>query len=391
MPENDPTDFSQGYSQPKSTVYKRKRDSALSPVISEHHKKYVWEEASLIKQNKYYLPDEIQSQMDNTSSSSSTTESPKSKIPPIFIHNATNYKVITDDIKSVISNDSFTTQCKSNSIRINLTTSTDFRKLTEFYDQKGIQYHTFSNPDASYLSVVIRNIPVSISSDEIKEELTKTYPVEKVTRLLNKDKLPIPLCVVDLKREEKADDIFNLTKFGHSIISVEPRRKSRDIPQCTRCQRYGHTKNYCKLQPRCVKCSQNHHYSQCPKKPEETPSCVNCGENHTANYRGCSYYAKLKSRVNIQQQQHRSSNTSNNTTNHRNSQTFVNSNISSHSPTFTSNTRPRSYANATKNDQTPISNVLEIIMQYISPYIDQIKQFIFSLVTSMFNGNVQHG
>lgn len=372
----------------KEINQKRKRDK-VSPDISEHHKKYIWEEASLLQQNKYYLPDNIQSQTDNSLSTSSI-ESPKNKIPPIYVYNASNYKTIITDIKTVIANDDFTTQCKSNSIRINLTNATDFRKLTAFYDEKEIQYHTFSNPDDSYLSVVIRNLPLSITEEEIKQELTKTYPVKKVTRLLNKDKFPMPLCIVDLERDVKGNEIFNLTKFDHSIVSVEPRRKTKDIPQCTRCQRFGHTKNYCKLQPRCVKCSQNHHYLECPKRPGEMPSCVNCGANHTANYRGCPYYTDLKTKIHTQQQRKKSPDTSNRSSppsqqvpNTSTSTQNRHSNTPNHSGTNT-------YAGAVRNEQNPITNILESIINLITPYLNQIKQFICSLLTSMFNGNIQH-
>lgn len=44
-----------------------------------------------------------------------------------------------------------------------------------------------------------------------------------------------------------------------------------------------------------MRCTGQHHYSECPKKKTETPQCVNCGElGHTANFRGCKYYQELK-------------------------------------------------------------------------------------------------
>lgn len=104
--------------------------------------------------------------------------------------------------------------------------------------------------------VILRNVPISLSDEEIKTELiSKSLLIQKITRLLNKDKIPMPLVVVELTNNDEATEIFNLTNLLYSIISVEPRKKSRDTPQCTNCQRYGHTKNYGKLEPRCVKCS----------------------------------------------------------------------------------------------------------------------------------------
>lgn len=195
----------------------------------------------------------------------------------------------------------------------------------------------------------------------------------------------MPLCAVDLERDDKSNEIFNITRYEHSIISVEPRRKSKDIPQCTRCQRYGHTKNYCKLEPRCVKCTQNHHYSQCPKKVGEKPTCINCEGGHTANYRGCPYYTNLKTKISSQQHQNRTE--TNPTERPDRSETSRETRSNLPHRNF-SNTR--SYADAVRNDENSIPSIFKTLLDFITPYLDQIKQFICSLFTSMFTSSVQH-
>jgi hypothetical protein len=53
------------------------------------------------------------------------------------------------------------------------------------------------------------------------------------------------------------------------------------------CQRYDHTKNYCHLKSRCVKCAGSHGTTQCPRKERSSDvRCVLCGGNHPANYKG---------------------------------------------------------------------------------------------------------
>lgn len=362
-------------------LQKRKRDK-VSPDISEQHKKYLYETETLVKQNKYYLPGNSQNELNTVASQD--TGSVKNKIPPIYIHNASNYKTVSDDIENTIASENYTIQCKTNSMKILLTSPEDFRKLTKYYDEQEIQYHTFQLPDAALLSVVIRNLPISATDDEIKTELSKKFTVKRVTRLLNKEKLPMPLCAVDIERNETSDEIFNVTRYFHSIISVEPRRKSNDIPQCTRCQRYGHTKNYCKLEPRCVKCLENHHYSNCPKRPGEKPSCVNCQGDHTANYRGCPFYTDLKIKISSQQSQRRPR--------EENPMPFSNHNEQFRPrrviPT-PNNMKGKSYADAVKNDQECISNLLTTLTEFITPYLDQIKQFICSIFSSMFSSIIQ--
>lgn len=191
------------------------------------------------------------------------------------------------------------------------------------------------------MPVVIRNIPISVTEKEIENELKVKYNIKKVTRLLNKDKKPIPICAVEIIKDGKELDIFKLERLVYSVVEVQPRRKSSNISQCTRCQRYGHTKNYCKLE-------------------------------HTANYRGCSYYVKIKK---LRMQTQAQNNITNNVSNRINTNKYI---------------PGKSYANATRNnnninhdnqqtstttnipqilsDLTPTSS--QIIINIISPFIE---------------------
>lgn len=74
----------------------------------------------------------------------------------------------------------------------------------------------------------------------------------------------MPLSAVELEKNENSMEIFNFKHIYRALVTVEPRRKSRDILQCNNCQRYGHTKNYCRLDPRCVKCGGPHKHNNCP-------------------------------------------------------------------------------------------------------------------------------
>lgn len=85
--------------------------------------------------------------------------------------------------------------------------------------------------DAALLEAVIRNIPKSLSQDEIKEELLQLhFPIISVTRLYNKPKNPMPLSITNLVNNEGGKAIFKLEKLLNSIVTVETRKKTRDIP-----------------------------------------------------------------------------------------------------------------------------------------------------------------
>ena len=76
---------------------------------------------------------------------------------------------------------------------------------------------------------------------------------------------------------------------------MEPSRHKKDIPQCIRCQQYGHTKNYCNRTPACAKCAKNHLTIHCPstRKIEEV-RCYNCNGKHPASYKGCEARKQLQ-------------------------------------------------------------------------------------------------
>ncbi|KMQ85763.1 pol-like protein, partial [Lasius niger] len=62
---------------------------------------------------------------------------------------------------------------------------------------------------------------------------------------------------------------------------------------CHSCFRFGHIKDNCKSQPRCVHCGEKGHSfskNHCPCF-EEAPRCVNCKENHRADASNCPEFA----------------------------------------------------------------------------------------------------
>ncbi|ENN82258.1 hypothetical protein YQE_01366, partial [Dendroctonus ponderosae] len=93
------------------------------------------------------------------------------------------------------------------------------------------------------------------------------------------------------------DNIINFNEF-HAILTQLPGAqikgselkslsKSRLVPQCKKCQAYGHTQKYCAMEPRCVRCTGKHLTMECKKPKNEKPKCVHCGKGHPANYREC--------------------------------------------------------------------------------------------------------
>ena len=213
----------------------------------------------------------------------------------MFLHG--DYQQLIRDLESIL--EDFSTQLRGKFVKISTTSTQDFRSLTKHLDNFNQEYHTFRSPDTSKLSLMVRNIPYSLSNEEIYKELVNlSYPVLQVTRLYKRDRMPMPLCAIEVENSDQGIKMLQLDRLFHSIVKVEKRRPSSSVPQCTRCQHYGHTKNYCKREPRCVRCEGNHHYKNCNVPRSTASKCVNCKDDHPANFKGCTYYQTIISRQN---------------------------------------------------------------------------------------------
>lgn len=403
-------------------IFPHKRKLIASSIAQP--KRYVLDTSQLCENNKYQVLsdhsyatpssdiNDVEDMDDSTPEVQ--TNNPKSKVPPIFLHDANNHQEIIKDVKNV-TKASFSTHVRGQSLKINLSNIDDYRSLTAFYDTSDIKYHTFQPIHDKKLQVVVRNVPTSLSDDEIKTELKdQNYPVIKVTRILNKNKLPLPLCAIDLENNDNGKAIFKLDTLCFAVVNVEPKRKSNQIPQCTRCQRFGHTKNFCKLDPRCVRCTGQHHYSECPKAKTESPQCINCGESHTANYRGCQLYQDI---IKTKLQNKNSSGRLRNPTNVNETNNIPDLTSSSQFPNICNNigsdqnSQPLrgSYAEAAANrptafdhssaspelsknnhsDSSVSTSLEQIILDIVKAFIPALKKVISNVISSVLsNGSV---
>jgi hypothetical protein len=104
---------------------------------------------------------------------------------------------------------------------------------------------------------MLKNLHYSINPEEIKTEIENLG--HTVTNIWNnkqyRTKLPLSMFFVELKPVPNNKDIFNVEYIQLHQIKFKPPKHKRDIAEWSNCQRYGHTKNYCHLKPRCAKCA----------------------------------------------------------------------------------------------------------------------------------------
>lgn len=205
-------------------------------------------------------------------------EIPRVKIPPIFVTKSGNVSDLIKALKAISPEFSF--KDSKDFLNINCDTIDCYRDFCKLFDSRKLEYHSFRLPQDRTIDVVIKHMPTAFDDNEIAEELSALgYQDFKIMRVWDKEKKPIPVVAVYLNQKHtKNKDIYSLDRLLNCVVSVEPKKKSRHIPQCSNCQRYGHTKNYCKLAPRCMFCSASHLSANCDKMQDENvvKVCVQC-------------------------------------------------------------------------------------------------------------------
>lgn len=219
------------------------------------------------------------------------------KPPPIFIKCVVNYPLMLKSITTVLKETAFT--CRSfanNTVKVNTNSKETYRLLVNFLNQNNISFYTYQPKHERAFRAVIKNLHASIPVEDIKKELEgKGFKIRSVISMLNwKTKELLPMFFVDQEPNKYNKNIYKIQFLQHCKIVVEPPRKKNEIPQCLRCQQYGHTKTYCTKAFYCVKCAGNHSTQQCQKSNDSPAKCILCGGSHPANYRGCKVHKDLQ-------------------------------------------------------------------------------------------------
>ena len=215
--------------------------------------------------------------------------------PPIFIGDVIDIQTMIKSIEKDISKEDYKLKINNNHIKILSTNPDAYRKLTKLLKTLNANFHTYQLKQERPFLVVLRNIYHSVDLDELKFELLKLgHKVTNISNIRHRvTKNPLSLFFIDIKQKQNNKEIYNVNRLMNSIVKIEPPLVKKEIVQCKRCQRYGHTQKYCNHNFRCVKCAGNHPTDQCTKSPETPAKCIHCQGEHPANYKGCSAYKTL--------------------------------------------------------------------------------------------------
>ena len=274
-----------------------------SPDDENHTRKQVkqrnyWLSNPISTQNRYErLDDNGDLQSEGTENQTNNPDEPKP--PPIFVAGVKQINPLIDLLNTIVPDKYAIKALHNDEVRIQPSTGKDYTSIIKALKEKDTEFHTYQSKQSRPFRVVLKNVHPSTNIEEIKSGIQKLG--HDVINILNikqrKTKEPLPLFFVDIKRNDNNHEIYNVRKLLNLIVTFEPPHVKQELPQCMRCQRYGHTKNFCTRNPRCVKCLGNHFTKDCSRTERTNDvKCVNCKENHPANYRGCLIYQQLHQR-----------------------------------------------------------------------------------------------
>lgn len=295
---------------PNQNTKTQKRRLNHSPPNNEQINKFIKLSNRFTPLEIETVPDKIinKTNKNNTSVPISTSSEihpsqgvkPVEKPPPIYLRIPIPSDLLKE-INSITKKNFFLTCIRKGEItenKIQLPTVESYRTITNIMDHNDLPYYTYQIRSKRGQIVFIRGLDPEIDKTIIKEDLEdKGFKVKSILNITNKNKVPLPIFKIELDpTNEDRSAIYNVKYVARYKISVEAPHNKPRILQCSRCQEYNHTHNFCKLSPVCATCGGQHDTTTC-RKTQEKLCCSNCGGEHLANDRNCEVYKFLKEKL----------------------------------------------------------------------------------------------
>lgn len=271
---------------------KRQRTSPEGTVRSQKTKLNYWLGTPIPTSNSF-------SELENTDQSKplALVTQMTIKPPPFFIDKVSNIQPLTEMLEKVAKGEYEIKILQGERVKIQAKVPEAYSIIYKELKSRHTEFYTYKTKQDRSFRVVLKRIHPSTDMDLLKQALedlghrpTNIWNVKN-----NKTKQPLPMFFIDLQPNINNKDIYNIKSLMNCRVEIEPPRPKRTIPQCSNCQQYGHTQNFCHRQPRCVKCAASHHTSNCPRKERsDKVKCILCEGNHPANYKGCIVYKELQ-------------------------------------------------------------------------------------------------
>lgn len=239
----------------------------------------------------------------------STTIAKAKHIPPIIMDLKAD--LTHEGIKQIVNKytNRFHLQYKgSNKVAIICYTPEAHQSVKEGFRKENAPFLTYTRKDEKTPKIVIKGLPAFVE-DHLAGELDSLgFKEVTVTKLKSKtNDAPCPPFLIQLSAGSDLTKFRRIKYLFNCVINMQKYKPNRLAgTQCYRCQGFGHSSRNCNMPARCVKCTDSHLTSECPKKDREAPAtCCNCMEKHPANYGKCKARLSYLQRVEQKKEQER--------------------------------------------------------------------------------------
>ena len=223
------------------------------------------------------------------------------KVPPIVV--ATDdlpHHALREMVNKVTKQEVRITYLRNGDASLRAKSESDYKEILNLLKNKARACHTYTLESDRLKKTVIRGLCPNLDTDEIRDDLARLgfTPTKVAVMPTGKNPRARPLYLAYFP---SSTDMGKLKAAATSLlqcnVQLEKLRANKSSPsspgtigtQCYRCQSFGHASANCGRPARCVKCTEPHATSDCPRKDrnEGQPTCCNCNGPHPANYSGC--------------------------------------------------------------------------------------------------------
>lgn len=173
----------------------------------------------------------------------------------------------------------------------------EYRKFKQYLLDNEEEFYTYGTDQDKRHAYILRGLDAGFTEDEIKKDLADEHEVI-VETIYQLKKTLRPLFMLIVSPNITLEWLTaNVRYILHTRVYWERRKNDRQLPQCHRCQVWGHSARNCFKPYVCLKCGEAHETYKCEKARTAPAKCANCSQAHPANDIECPVYlARLTGR-----------------------------------------------------------------------------------------------
>ncbi|GFW15400.1 nucleic-acid-binding protein from transposon X-element [Trichonephila clavipes] len=179
-------------------------------------------------------------------------------------------------------------------IKLYTDTLYQYHALNTFLDNRKFPHYIITPKAQRAIKVVIKGLSRDTKPTDIENDLIDLgFIVDRITQVIgNISRQRLPIFTVSLPRNLSNANIFDLKTLSNLSISIEGFDR-KGATQCFKCNLFNHAADNCHLDPRCLKCGNEHQTRECQIVKVDSLYCINCQTyGHLANYSKCPLFPK---------------------------------------------------------------------------------------------------